>query len=438
MLVGIFLLINFSLMLIVGVPMVFSITTAAIAMILLFAGQTALSFPGIAAAIGNGLVANNTGITIALFIISGDLMSRGQITDKIFNILAYFLGKKRGFMPLLAIATCMMYGAISGSAPGTTAAVGAMCFPILVRLGYDPTFSAGIIVGAGCLGTVIPPSIQVTGVSALSGGLDLAVLYQVAAVMGVTCIIGIMIYAYIYCLRHGNGNQEMINVWVDELRAMGFGKVLYESIWALLTPVLIMGTIFAGIADTAQAAALSGVYSVLVSIFIYKTIKPNEIWGVITKSVRNSAPMLCMLAFATLLSNTMNTLGVVDVVTDLVQNAHVSKGMFIVVVLLMLVLLGTVSATNITVLTPIMYPIVRALGMEPYSAMMAVMLCSTTGAITPPVGNCLFIMQPMANCTVGELGKKVFPCVIVYVIVSAIAFTMPGLFSVFTAGAVIP
>lgn len=438
MLVGIFLLINFSLMLLLGVPMVFSISTAAVAMILLFGGQTALTFPGIAAAVGNALVANNTGITIALFIISGDLMSHGKITDKIFNILAYFLGKKRGFMPILAIATCMMYGAISGSAPGTTAAVGAMCFPILVRLGYEPTFSAAIIVGAGCLGTVIPPSIQVTGVSALSGGLDLATLYKVAAVMGVGCILMIMVYAYIYCLRHGNGDQEMINAWVDELRAMGFGKVIYESIWAFLTPVIIMGLIFSGLADTAQAAAVSGVYSVLVSIFIYKTIKPNEIWSVITESLRKSSPMLCMLAFASLLTSTMNTLGVVDVVTELVQNSHASQGVFIVVVLLMMVLLGTVSATNITVLTPIMYPIVRALGMEPYTAMMAVMLSSTTGAITPPVGNCLFIMQPMANCTVGQLGKKVIPCVVIYIIVSAIAFTMPGLFAGLTAGAVIP
>ena len=438
MLVGIFLLINFSLMLILGLPMVFSISTAAVAMLVFFAGQTPLTLPGIAQAVGNALVANNTGITIALFILSGDLMSHGKITDKIFNILAYFLGKKRGFMPLLAIATCMMYGAISGSAPGTTAAVGAMCFPILVRLGYDPVFSAAIIVGGGCLGTVIPPSIQVTGVSVLSGGLDLATLYKVAAVMGVACIVLIMVYAYVYCLRHGNGDQEMINAWVDELRSMGFKKVFFESIWAFLTPLIILGTIFAEIADTAQAAAIAGVYSVLVSIFIYKTIKPNEIWSVITKSLRNSAPMLCMLAFASLLTSTMSTLGVVDVVTDLVQNSGATKGVFIVVVLIMMVLLGTVSATNITVLTPIMYPIVRALGMEPYTAMMAVMLSSTTGAITPPVGNCLFIMQPMANCSVGRLGKQVIPCVVIYILVSAVAFCMPGLFASITAGAVIP
>ena len=440
MLVGIFLLVDFFLMLIVGLPMVFAISSAVLFMIIAFAGQTALSLPGIAAAVGNGLIANNTGITIALFIISGDIMSKGQISDKIFNILAYFLGKKRGFMPILAVATCAVYGAISGSAPGTTAAVGAMCLPLLVRLGYDPIFCGAIIVGAGCLGPVIPPSIQVTGVSALSGGLDLVVLYKIAAIMGIACIVLIMLYAYVYvyCMRHGNGDQEKINAWVDELRSRGFMSVFSESIWALMTPLLIIGVIFLGIADTAQAAAVSGIYAVLVSIFVYKTIKPSEIWGIVKKSLHNSAPMLCMIAFSSLLSDSMNKLGVVDVVTGLVEQFRVNQAVFIVVVLIMMVILGTVSATNIVVLTPLMYPIVKALGMEPYTAMMAVLLSSTTGALTPPVGICLFVIQPMANCTVGQLGKKTIPCVAIYIIVSAIAFSMPWLFSAITAGAVIP
>lgn len=438
MLVGIFLLVDFFLMLVVGLPMMFAMASAVLVMIIGFAGQTPLTFTSIASMISTELVSNNVGITIALFVVSGNIMSKGQISDKIFNVLAYFFGKKRGFMPILAVATCMVYGAISGSSPGTTAAVASICLPLLIRLGYDPLFSGGLLVCAGCLGTIIPPSLQVTGISALSGGLDLVVLYKVAAIMGISCGVMLMLYSYVYCLRHGNGDQEKINAWVDGLRVRGFKDIFSESIWALLTPLLVIGVIFAGIADTAQAAALSAVYAMLVSTFVYKTIKPSEVWQVFKNSIRDSAPMLCMIAFSGLLTSGLRELGVVDVVTYLVNRFQVSPFVFIVALMIMLVLLGTVNAVNIIMFTPVVYPIIEALGLEPYTAMMAVMLTSTTGSLTPPVGMCLFVVQPMLKCSLFELGKKTLPGVVIYLIVAAVAFGMPWLFSGITAGAFLP
>ena len=123
MLFALFIVVYFSLMLFLGLPMVFSIVSAALLFPLCFAGQTAVTAGGVVAALANNLIANNTGITIILFILAGDIMSRGQITDKIFNVFAFFFGKKRGFMPLIAILTCMLYGAISGSAPATTSMI---------------------------------------------------------------------------------------------------------------------------------------------------------------------------------------------------------------------------------------------------------------------------------------------------------------------------
>ena len=179
--IALFLISFFGMRLFLGCPMVAAILFSALLLPVCFSGVSPVNFLDTVDWFVTGASANNTGITIILFMLAGEFMAKGKLTEKIFNTFSYFLGKKRGFMPIISIATCMFYGAISGSGPATTAAVGGMCYPLLISMGYGKMFSAAILVTAGCLGMVIPPSVPLTGASALAGSIlgyevDLVVL----------------------------------------------------------------------------------------------------------------------------------------------------------------------------------------------------------------------------------------------------------------------
>ena len=437
--IALFLIVFFAVMLLTGVPLAGAMFVAAI-MLPIFSGGTVYSFDQITFNAINGFIKNNVGLTIVLFMVAGDVMSRGKITEKIFNIFAYFLGKARGFMPILSILTCMFYGAISGSGPATCAAVGAMCFPMLVNMGYDKLFSAGILVTAGCLGMVIPPSVPLTGASILSGGMDLAVLYKLGAIAGVGAGILLIVYSYIYCLRHGNGDQKVINEWVDDLRKKGFGAILKDSIWAILSPILVLGVIFAGWADTAQAAALSLVYSVIVSVFVYKSIDLKEIPSVITKSFLNATPILLLCGFAEVFSGGMSALEIPAKMAASLQAANVPNVVLVLMALGIMLILGTFMDAGgaMMLIVPLFYPLMKALGIAPYPVIVGIIMCQAIGLTTPPFGLCLFTMCPMAKCSVMDLGKKVLPMVLLLILIAVVISIVPGLTSGVWTGAVLP
>ncbi|MCD8077363.1 MAG: TRAP transporter large permease subunit [Lachnospiraceae bacterium] len=428
--IALFLILFFGGMLLLGLPMVGSIFIASASIPLLGHGDL-LTWLTIAQSAIDNAVSGNTGLTIVLFMIAGEFMAKGGLTEKIFDTFSYFLGKRKGFMPIISIATCMFYGAISGSGPATTAAVGAMCYPLLIQMGYSKLFSASILVSAGCLGMVIPPSVPLTGAAQLAGGLDLVALYQIAAVAGVAAGLLLMIYAYLHCVRTGDGNQVMINAAVDELRKQSFGAVLKDSIWALLTPVIILGTIFSGIADTAQAAVISLVYSILVAVYVYKTIKPAEIIPTLRRCAFNACPLCFMIAMAAVFTAGMNALQI----PTLMANAMIATGMsgtvMMIMVLAAMLILGAFmdAGAAMTILVPLFCPVLSVYGVNLYTGVVAIIMCQAVGLCNPFCGLCNLVMAPIAGVTIGELGMKVLKLSALLVLVAVIIALFPALTS---------
>ena len=434
--IALFLISFFGMMLFLGFPMVAAILFSALLLPLCFGGAAPVHFMDVVDWFVTGASANNTGITIILFMLAGEFMAKGKLTEKIFNTFSYFLGKKRGFMPIVSIATCMFYGAISGSGPATTAAVGGMCYPLLISMGYDRMFSAAILVTAGCLGMVIPPSVPLTGASQLAGTIlgyqvDLVVLYKISAVAGVLAGILLIAYAYLNCKRHGNGDQVKINAMVDELRTHRFGAVLKESIWALITPLIILGTIFTGIADTAEAAAISLVYGILVSVFLYKTVKANEIFSIAKRCIQNGMPLMIMLAAATIFSSTKTAVEVPTKLANFLVDSGVSGGALISLVLLFMLILGTFMDAGgaMSIIVPLVSPILVAMGMDIYTCLVAVIVAQAIGLTTPPFGLCLFVMCGVADCSVGQMTKRLILPIVLLIAVAFFVGLCPGLFA---------
>lgn len=426
--VALFFILFFGTMLLMGMPLFASIVVCTFSLPLLFGDACGYALADVAAWNLNGSI-SSTGVTILLFILAGDVMSKGKLTERLFDTFAYFLGKKRGFMPIVSILTCMFYGAISGSGPATTAAVGAMCYPILIQLGYDKRFSAAILVTAGCLGMVIPPSAPLTTAAGLTGELDVVVLYKMAALVGVVAGLLLIVYTYIHCLRHGNGDQAAINAHIDRLRSRSFGKILSESIWALLCPVIILGSIFAGIADTAQAAALSLIYSMIVSVYIYKSLTWKNVVDVIRQCLPSAAPLAILLAIANSFSGALNAMELPSKMANGLVEMGVSHALLVALLLLLMLILGTFmdSGAAMRVLIPIVYPILIALNMEPYSFVVAVIMTQAIGLTTPPYGLCLFVMNSVSGESIASLTKPLLPLIGILIVVAYLFGLFPDL-----------
>lgn len=437
---AIFLILFFGGLIFVGMPIAGCILVSAASIPLFMGAANTLTWSQIASEAINGAVANNVGLTIVLFMVAGEFMAKGKLTDKIFDTFSYFFGKKKGFMPIISIATCMFYGAISGSGPATTAAVGAMCYPMLVGMGYDKFFSASILISAGCLGMVIPPSVPLTGAAGLAGGLELVALYQIAAVGGVCAGLLLIVYAYVHCRVKNDGNQALINVTVDKLREQSFGSLLKDSIWALMTPVLILGTIFSGIADTAQAAVLSLVYSMIVAIFVYHTIKLEEVLPTLRRCVMNAAPLCLLIALSNVFSAAMRALDIPVNMANVLINSGVSSTVLILLILCCMLLLGAFMdcGAAMAILVPLFAPVIISFGLDPYTAIVAIIMCQAVGLCSPLCGLCIFVMCPIVGCTIGELGKHVVKLSVLIVLVAVIIVLAPQLFTWATAGAFVP
>lgn len=361
--------------------------------------------------------ANSTPIlAVPLFILGGVIMAKGGISKKLFNFFSYFAGRLPGGLPCAVILTCLFYGAISGSGPATTAAVGSMCVPFLTELGYDKKWSAGLVAVAGGLGVIIPPSIPFVLYS-LATGVSTGDLFLGGVFPGILIGLFLMIYAVFYCVRNGE-DKERIKARMDELKKQGLFHLFADSFWALLCPVIVLGGIYTGFVTPTEAATVSVFYAIIVSLFIYKSIKANELLGFLVESVKTYGGLAFVLAFATAFGRVLSLTKATKVVEDFILgNFHSSFSVLTVLVIIFLIL-GMVMDTGpaIIILAPVLLPAVEALGVDPVHFGVILVCCLSIGLATPPFGLDLFVAGNIAAEPPMSVAKKAVPFIITFLI----------------------
>ena len=350
-------------------------------------------------------------LAVPMFVLSGMIMAKGGISKKIFDVFAFFIGKLTAGMPCAVIVTCLFYGAISGSAPATVAAVGSMTIPILVRLGYDKSFATAIVAVAGGLGVIIPPSIPFI-MYGMASGESVSDLFMAGVVPGLLIGALLMVYAIYYCKKHGE-DKEKINAKIDALHEQGLWKVFKSSFFAVLSPVIILGCIYSGVASPTEAAVISVFYSLIVSIFIYKSLPIKKVYDVFVEAVRTYAPILFILAASIAFSRVLTLMQVPQLISGWILAHFTSKVVVLIVINLVLLLVGMVMDTTpaILILTPILLPIVEGFGMDPihFGVMMVVNLA--IGFVTPPIGVNLFVASSLTDIPVVDIAKRAMPLI---------------------------
>lgn len=291
-------------------------------------------------------------LAVPMFVLAGIVMAHGKISQKLFDVFVYFIGKRTAGIPCAVIITCLFYGAISGSAPATVAAVGSMTIPLL------------------------------------------------------------MFYAYYHCKRYGE-DKEKINAKVSELRSKGLFSILKDSIWALLSPVIVLGCIYAGIASPTEAAVISVFYALFVSLFIYKSIKVKEIWGIMVEAMKTYAPILFILAASTAFSRVLTLMQVPQTVSAWILAHFTNEIVLLIVINIFLLIVGMVMDTTpaILILSPILLPIVQSIGMNPIHFGVVMIVNLAIGFVTPPIGVNLFVASSLTDVPVMRIAKKAAPMI---------------------------
>ena len=366
-------------------------------------------------------------LAVPMFIFSGILMARGGISKRLFNVFSYFLGKFTAGIPCAVIVTCLFYGAISGSAPATVAAVGSMTIPFLCELGYDIKFATAIVAVAGGLGVIIPPSIPFIMYGTTTGE-SVSDLFMAGIIPGVIIAALLMIYSIVYCKKYGE-DREKINKVTGELRKNGLFKLLKESFFALLSPIIILGCIYSGVASPTEAAVISVFYALILSVFIYKSIEIKEIFDVCVETIRTFAPILFILATSVAFSRVLTLMQVPQIVSEWILTNFSNKIIILLVINLVLLAVGMVMDTTpaILILTPILLPIVTAIGVNPIQFGVIMIVNLAIGFITPPIGINLFVASSLTDVPVMDIAKKSIPMIICFLIALLLFTFIPSI-----------
>lgn len=366
-------------------------------------------------------------LAIPMFILSGTIMSRGAISKKLFDFVSYFIGKRRAGLPCAVIITCLFFGALSGSATATVAAVGSMTIPVLVALNYDKTFCTSLVAVAGGLGVIIPPSIPMI-VYATVAGESVGDIFVGGILPGVLIAVCLMIYTYYYCWKHGEDRQK-INETVDAIRSKGLVRVFLDSFWALLTPVIILGSIYGGLATTTEAAVISVFYSLVISLFVYRTMSFRDIGPVLKESVSYCLPALFILATAAAFARVLALLQVPQSLGTWIGETFQSKVAILLAINIFLLFLGMIMDTTpaIVIVAPILAPIVTSLGINGVHFGIIVVVNLAIGFVTPPIGTNLFIASSVSGIDVLEIAKKAVPFIVFFLIALLMITFIPAL-----------
>ena len=399
----------------VGIPIAVALGFATI-----FPGLTDPGFPASVGYIIRNVVSaldSTPMLAIPLFILSGNIMTKGKISDKLFNFFAFFIGNLPAGIPMTAIVTCLFYGAISGSGVATTAAVGGMAIPFMTSLGYDKVYSAALVATAGSLGVIIPPSIPFVTYGVVTG-VSIGSLFIAGIIPGLVIGLCLMGYAFFYAKVHGE-DREKISEKVRALRSGGFLSLFRESFWALLTPVIILGGIYSGIVTPTEAAAVSVFYALLVCLFIYKSLTIRELGTVLRDTVKSYAPIVVLLSLAIVFGRVLALLQAPVALRDFIlSNFAGNKYIFLLALNVILLVLGMFMDVGpaIAILAPMMLASATALGVDPIHLGIIMVVNLAIGMATPPFGVDLFVAAPLVNEQVMKVGIKAIPFIIAFIV----------------------
>lgn len=348
-------------------------------------------------------------MAIPLFILCGNLMGDGGLSKKLVDFINLFFRRFKGGLAYVTIAASAFFAAISGSSPATTAAIGGIMAPEMQKNGYDEDFSLATAAAAGTLGQIIPPSVGMVSYAVLAE-ISVGTLFLTGFGPGILMAIIMMIYAHMYVKRNKNIKTDTRKVTKQEAI-----RTFFESVWALIMPVIILGGIYTGIFTPTESGAIACVYGLVCGKWIYKTLKWSDIPKILVNTAVGAGTIMLILGsvqtFSFVLTRGHIPQLLADAMLSITNNKYVILFMFNILLLIAGMFLNAVSA--IALFTPILLPVLQSVGVNPYLAGIIMIVNLGVGMITPPVGNCLYVACGMSKrLTFEQVSKACVPYII--------------------------
>ena len=360
-------------------------------------------------------------MAVPFFIFAGEIMGHGGISKRIVAWVLSIIGGVRGSLALTTVGTCTVFGAISGSSPATVAAVGRLLFGPLRNAGYSEKFSSGLLASSGAIAIVIPPSISMILYGA-SAEQSVALLFIAGVIPGL--LMAALMAAYIYAFALRSGIREAAGFSFAQ-----FLKASKEGVWALGTPFIILGGIYAGIFSPTESAGVACVYAIIVTRFIYGDISWKGIWEVSVNSMYLTAQVLIIVAAAGVFSQLLTISGIPQDAVAAIQEMNMEPWMVLMVINVLLLFVGCLldPGSAILVLTPLLAPIAMAIGVDliHFGIIMTVNLA--IGMFTPPFGLNIFVTQALFKVPLTSIYPGLVPFIVVNLVALLIITYVPEL-----------
>ena len=389
---------TFALLVFLRVPISFTLILSAITT----ATYMGLPLPVLAQQMKNGVESMSL-LTIPLFIVAGEIMSEGGISQRLVNLANALVGRLRGGLALVDVVACMFFGGITGSCVADVSAIGSIMIPMMKKKGYDPDYAVGITIAGAVQGVLVPPShnmiLYSIAAGTIAGGASVGALFLAGIVPGVFLGIALMISAYVIALLRKYPKGDPFSFKALLLAMKG-------SILGLMTAVIIMVGILSGVFTAAESSAVAVVYAFIITFFVYREVKLSHMKRVLFKSTKTLAMVMTLIACASAFGYILATLQGPQRITTVLLSVTHNKFLVLLMVNILLLMLGCIMdmAPLILICTPILlpalagYPGWAGFGITPVHFGVILMLNLGIGLLAPPVGSALNV-----GCALGEI-----------------------------------
>jgi len=350
-------------------------------------------------------------IAIPCFMLAGSVMETGGLSKRLVNIANSLVGNTTGGLGAVTILACLFFGAVSGSGPATTAAIGAIMIPAMVKNGYEKVYSTGLVGCAGGLGVIMPPSIPfvIYGFSTDTSIGDLFLAGVIPSFIVAGCL---LVVSYSMSKKAGySGTGQPFSV-------KGFLKALWEGIWALFMPVIILGGIYGGIFTPTEAAIIALVYGLFVSMVIYRELSFKQLFKIFDDFVSFSGGIVLTFAPAIALGAVFALLGVPQAITAGLMAISTNKVVILLLINGFLLIVGMLldAVTAIVLLSPMLLAALQPYGVDPIHFGLIMTVNLAVGFVTPPVAANLFVASGMTGIPMEKIAKVAFPFIVALIV----------------------
>lgn len=343
-------------------------------------------------------------LAIPLFILAGDLMYTGGLSRRLVEMADVWLCKVKGSLAYATIAASTFFAAISGSGPATVAAIGSNVVPEMEKRGYPKVYSTSLSAAAGIVGVLIPPSIPFV-MYGISSEQSISTLFMGGIIPG-------LLFSLVFCIvARILFKKQKIQVPQIRFSFKKACKATVNGVWALICPVIVLGSIYGGICSPTEAAALSVVYAIFVGMFLYRELKWKDLVKAFASAARTTATCMGLVAFAATFSRILTLEQTTVAIANFIISLTESRFLVLLLINILLIFVGMFMETisSIIILTPILLPVVQLYGVDPIHFGIIITANLAIGFCTPPLGVNLFVASGISGLKVEEIVKGILP-----------------------------